>query len=50
MVTVAELELGVLAAKDSDTRALRLRTLRAAEESRPLPITRGTATRFAHWS
>ena len=47
MVTIAELESGVLAAKDSDTRALRLRTLRVAEQSQPLPITRGTATRFA---
>ena len=46
-MTIAELESGVLAAKDSDTRALRLRTLRVAEQSQPLPITRGTATRFA---
>jgi predicted nucleic acid-binding protein len=47
MVTVAELEMGVLAAKDAETRARRLRTLQAAESSEPLPVTRGTAARFA---
>lgn len=47
MVTVAELEVGVLAAKDPDVRAQRLRTLRAAEASEPLPVTRGIAARFA---
>jgi predicted nucleic acid-binding protein len=47
MVTVAELEMGVLAAKDPDVRARRLRTLRAAEGSESLPITRGIAACFA---
>lgn len=47
MVTVAELELGVLAARTSTTRACRLRTLAVAEATTPLPITRGVATRFA---
>jgi predicted nucleic acid-binding protein len=47
MVTVAELEMGVLAATDADVRARRLQTLRAAEASEPLPITRGIAARFA---
>lgn len=48
MVTVAELELGVLTARSSATRACRLRTLALAESTAPLPITRGVATRFAH--
>lgn len=48
MVTVAELEQGVLAAQSSATRACRLRTLAVAESTGPLPITRGVATRFAH--
>jgi predicted nucleic acid-binding protein len=47
MVTVAELEMGVLAATDGDIRARRMQTLQAAEASEPLPITRGIATRFA---
>lgn len=47
MVTIAELEMGVLAAKDPDTRAHRARTLEAAEGSVTLPITRGVAARFA---
>jgi predicted nucleic acid-binding protein len=47
MVTVAELEMGVLAARDPDTHARRSRTLEAAEASEPLPITRGVAARFA---
>jgi predicted nucleic acid-binding protein len=47
MVTVAELEMGVLAAKDAETRARRLRTLQAAEVSEPLLITRSVAGRFA---
>jgi predicted nucleic acid-binding protein len=47
IVTVAELELGVLAARSSSTRACRLRTLAVAEAAMPLPITRGVATRFA---
>ena len=47
MVTVAELEMGVLAARNPEVRAQRLRTLRAAEVSEPLPITRGIAACFA---
>jgi predicted nucleic acid-binding protein len=47
VVTVAELEIGVLAAADASVRARRLRTLRRAEESKPLPIDRGVASRFA---
>jgi predicted nucleic acid-binding protein len=47
MVTVAELEMGVLAAKDAETRARRLRTLQAAEASEPLPVTRSIAGHFA---
>jgi predicted nucleic acid-binding protein len=47
MVTVAELEMGVLATKDERTRARRVRTLQAAEGSEPLPITRSIAGRFA---
>lgn len=39
--------MGVLAAIDADTRARRLRTLRAAEETRPIPITRSIAAAFA---
>ena len=46
-MTVAELEIGVLAAGDAETRALRLRTLRAAEASTALPIARDIAARFA---
>jgi len=48
MITVAELEQGVLAARSSATRACRLRTLTLAESTGPLPITRGVATRFSH--
>jgi predicted nucleic acid-binding protein len=47
MVTVSSLEMGVLAAREPDMRARRLTTLRAAEESEALPITRGIAARFA---
>ena len=46
-MTVAELEMGVLAATGSETRARRLQTLRAAESSEPLPVTRAVARRFA---
>lgn len=47
VVTVCELEMGVLAADDPAVRARRLRTLLRAEETRPLPIDRGVASRFA---
>ncbi len=39
--------MGVLAAANAETRARRLRTLRAAEESRPISITRSIAAAFA---
>ena len=38
VVTVGELRLGVLAAKDGPTRARRLETLTRAEELDPLPV------------
>lgn len=38
VVTVGELHLGVLLADDVDRRALRLATLRLAEQLEPLPI------------
>ncbi len=38
VVTVGELHLGVLLADDVDRRALRLTTLRLAEQLEPLPI------------
>lgn len=47
IVTVAELEMGVLAAEDEVTRLKRLRTLQTAEASRPIPITRSIAGHFA---
>jgi predicted nucleic acid-binding protein len=47
MVTIAELEMGVLAADEATTRARRLKTLKAAEASEPLPITRTIAAHFA---
>jgi predicted nucleic acid-binding protein len=46
-VTVAELEMGVLAAGDTEVRARRLLTLRTAEASEPLLVTRSVASRFA---
>lgn len=47
IVTIAELETGVLAAADATSRTLRLRTLHAAEATRPLPVTRTVAATFA---
>lgn len=47
VVTIAELEMGVLAAGDPAARATRLRTLRLAEQSAPLLVTREIAARFA---
>lgn len=46
-MTIAELETGVLSAGDAESRARRLRTLHAAEATRPIPITRTIATAFA---
>ncbi len=47
VVTIAELEMGVLAAEEPAARARRLTTLRGAEHSTPLPVTREIAARFA---
>jgi predicted nucleic acid-binding protein len=44
VVTIGELRLGVLAAADGPTRAMRLETLSRAEKLEPLPID----TRVAH--
>jgi predicted nucleic acid-binding protein len=38
VITVGELRLGVLAADDAQTRAVRLRTLSRAEALEPLPV------------
>jgi predicted nucleic acid-binding protein len=48
VVTAAELELGVLRAKDTDTRACRIATLsRVRSEYRLLPVDAQTASCFA---
>lgn len=47
VVTMAELEAGVLAAPDTDTRARRLHTLQAAAAIEPLPVGPGAAS---HWA
>jgi predicted nucleic acid-binding protein len=47
IVTIAELELGVLAAAEAGVRAVRLRTLREAEQLDALPIDRAVASAFA---
>ncbi|HUY06734.1 MAG TPA: type II toxin-antitoxin system VapC family toxin [Acidimicrobiales bacterium] len=47
VVTVGELRLGVLAAKDGMTRARRLETLSAAAALDPLPIDEGVAHAWA---
>ncbi|MGI8531318.1 MAG: PIN domain-containing protein [Geodermatophilaceae bacterium] len=48
VVTAAELELGVLRAQDTETRARRLATLSRVRASYPLlPITSSIASRFA---
>lgn len=48
VITAAELELGVLRAKDNDTRALRLATLSRVRSSYPLiPIDAEVASCFA---
>ncbi len=48
VVTVAELEAGVLAASDTATRALRLRTLHEASKLAPLAIDGSVAGAWAH--
>ena len=47
IVTIAELEMGVLAAAEPRTRAARLQTLRDAEQLNALPIDRAVASAFA---
>ena len=47
VITVGELRLGVLAATDGQTRALRLRTLNVVESLDPLPITSRVAEEWA---
>lgn len=44
VITIAELRLGVLAATDTATRALRLETLTRADALEPIPIDRSVAT------
>ena len=47
IVTIAELEMGVLAAAEPRTRAGRLQTLRDAEQLTALPVDRTVASAFA---
>lgn len=46
-MTLAELELGVLAADDADVRALRADTLALARAADPLPVTEAVGGAFA---
>lgn len=47
IVTIAELEMGVLAAVEPGIRAVRLRTLRDVEQISALPVDRNVASAFA---
>lgn len=47
MVTLGELELGVLAATDDEVRARRADTLALARESDPIPVTEAVMTAWA---
>lgn len=47
VITVAELQAGVLAATDTTTRARRLATLQSASTAEPLPV---TAEAARHWA
>jgi predicted nucleic acid-binding protein len=47
VVTLGELELGVLAATDADTRARRADTLGLAQAADPLPVTETVMSAFA---
>ena len=47
IITVAELELGVLAAAEPRARAQRLQTLRDVEQVSALPVDRAVASAFA---
>lgn len=46
VVTLGELELGVLAAEDRDTRARRAGTLSAARATDPVPVVEATMSAF----
>jgi predicted nucleic acid-binding protein len=48
VVTLGELELGVLAADDDDVRAQRADTLALARESDPIPISESVMTAWVH--
>lgn len=48
VVTLGELELGVLAAEDREARARRADTLALARGADPVPIGEATMTAFAH--
>jgi predicted nucleic acid-binding protein len=47
VITVGELRLGVLAASDGPTRAMRLETLSRAEALEPIPVDRAVAHAWA---
>lgn len=47
VVTLAELELGVLIADDAQVRATRLATLKKAQQLQPLPIDETVASSFS---
>jgi predicted nucleic acid-binding protein len=47
VVTVGELHLGILMAPDVERRAMRLATLRLAEQLEPLPVDEGVAQAWA---
>lgn len=48
VITIGELELGVLAATDDEVRARRADTLALARESDPIPITEAVMTEWAN--
>lgn len=48
VVTLGELELGVLAAEDADVRSRRADTLALARESDPIPVSESVMTAWAH--
>jgi predicted nucleic acid-binding protein len=48
VISLGELELGVLAADDSDVRARRADTLALARQSDPIPITEAVMAAWAH--
>ncbi len=48
MVSLGELELGVLAAVDADVRARRADTLALARDADPIPISEAVMTAWAH--